>query len=63
MLDRLRIGIRDKRTVVITAKEGTPKATVKRIDRKLQVECGFTYTDWNMFAIVLAKTTPPSIIP
>ena len=43
MLDRLRIRIRDKRTVVITAKEGMPKATVKRIDRKLQVECGFTY--------------------
>ena len=43
MLDRLRVGIRDKKTVVITAKEGTPKATIKRIDRKLQVECGFTY--------------------
>ena len=43
MLNRLRVGIRNKKTVVITAKEGTPKATIKRTDRKLQVECGFTY--------------------
>ena len=43
MLDRLRVGIRNKKTVVITAKEGTSKTTIKGIDRKLQVECGFTY--------------------
>ena len=43
MLNGLRVGIRDRRTVAITAKEGTPRAAVKKIDRKLQVECGFTY--------------------
>ena len=43
MLDRLRVGIRDRRTVAITAKEGTPRAALKKIDRKLQMECGFEY--------------------
>ena len=43
MLEKLCVGIRDKKTVVITAKNRTPKQAIKKIDRTLQAECGFTY--------------------
>jgi len=41
--DRLRIGVRGGRKVAVTVKAGTPKSTARRIDRKLQTECGFAY--------------------
>ncbi len=43
MLDRLRVGIRGRKTVAIAVKERTAKSMVAKIDRKLQTECGFEY--------------------
>ena len=44
MFKRLRIGIRSKRAVVLSAKERTSKSMNRKIDRKLQVDCGFEKT-------------------
>lgn len=44
MLKRLRIGIRNKREVILSAKERTSMSMNRKIDRKLQVECGFEKT-------------------
>ena len=43
-MKHLRVGIRDKKTVVVSAKEKTPQGKVLELDRILQVECGFTNT-------------------
>ena len=41
-MKHLRVGIRDKKTVVVSAKEKTPQGKVLDLDRVLQIECGFT---------------------
>ena len=41
MLARLTVGIRGDRTAVISVKRKTPKKTIVRIDKILQIECGF----------------------
>lgn len=43
-MKHFRVGIRDKKTVVVSAKEKTPQGKVLELDRILQVECGFTNT-------------------
>ena len=43
----LKIGIRDKKTVMVSTKENTPKSKVAEIDRVLQIECGFINTKKN----------------
>ena len=40
----LRVGIRDKKVVVASAKEKTSQSKILELDRVLQVECGFTNT-------------------
>jgi len=47
LMNSVRVGIRNKKTVVISAKEKTSKSKVQDIDRMLQVECGFTNTKKN----------------
>ena len=44
LLRYLRVGMRGKKEVVASAKEGTPQAKVLELDRVLQVECGFANT-------------------
>ena len=43
-MKHLRVGIRDKKVVVASAKEKTPQSKILELDRVLQVECGFTNT-------------------
>lgn len=47
LMNSVRVGIRNKKIVVISAKEKTPKSKIQDIDRMLQVECGFTNTKKN----------------
>jgi len=44
LMEMIKIGIRNKKTVVISTKEKTPKSKIIEIDRILQVECGFVNT-------------------
>jgi transposase-like protein len=56
-MEMIRIGIRNKKTVVISTKEKTPKSKIIEIDRILQVECGFINTKKNEW-----KKDMPSIL-
>ena len=49
LMNSVRVGIRNKKIVVISAKEKTPKSKIQDIDRILQVECGFTNTKKNQW--------------
>ena len=57
LMEMIRIGIRNKKTVVISTKEKTPKSKITEIDRILQVECGFVNTKKNEW-----KKDMPSIL-
>ena len=57
LMEMIRIGIRNKKTVVISAKENTPKSKIVEIDRILQVDCGFVNTKKNEW-----KKDMPSIL-
>jgi len=57
LMEMIRIGIKNKKTVLISAKERTPKSKIIEIDRILQVECGFINTKKNEW-----KKDMPSIL-
>ena len=57
LMEMIKIGIRNKKTVVISAKEKTPKSKIVELDRILQVECGFVNTKKNEW-----KKDMPSIL-
>lgn len=57
LLETIRIGIKGKKTVVISTKEKTPQSKIQEIDRILQVECGFVNTKKNEW-----KKDIPSIL-
>jgi len=56
-MENIRIGIQDKKTVIVSTKEKTAKSTIQEIDRILQVECGFINTKKNHW-----KRDMPSIL-